>query len=51
MLQAVNSYEHHLSPMRGTSRPQRNMLRTVSGRYDSLDRAAWQTLEKVLATA
>lgn len=51
VLQAVNTYEHHLSPMRGSSRPQRNMLRTVSGRYDSLDRAAWQTLEKVLATA
>ncbi|WP_418607096.1 DUF932 domain-containing protein [Georgenia sp. SUBG003] len=48
VLQAVNTYEHHSSPMRGSSRAQRNMLRTVDGTYASLDRAAWAALQRVL---
>lgn len=48
VLQAVNTYEHHASPMRGASRAQRNMLRTVDGTYASLDRAVWATLQRVL---
>jgi phage/plasmid-like protein (TIGR03299 family) len=48
VLQAVNTYEHHSSPMRGSSRAQRNMLRTVDGTYASLDRAAWASLQRVL---
>ncbi|MCK6209561.1 DUF932 domain-containing protein [Georgenia sp. EYE_87] len=48
VLQAVNTYEHHASPMRGPSRAQRNMLRTVDGTYASLDRAVWSALERVL---
>lgn len=48
VLQAVNTYEHHSSPMRGPSRAQRNMLRTVDGTYASLDRAVWDTLQRVL---
>ena len=51
VLQAVNTYEHHVSPMRGPSRPQRNMLRTVTGDFAALDRSDWRTLERVLAGA
>lgn len=49
VLQAVNTYEHHASPVRGRSRPERNMLRTVTGEFASVDSAAWRTLGKVLA--
>ncbi|MHB1064472.1 MAG: DUF932 domain-containing protein [Georgenia sp.] len=51
VLQAVSTYEHHASPMRGPSRPQRNMLRTVTGEFAALDSAAWHVLTRVLAGA
>lgn len=51
VLQAVNTYEHHVSPVRGTSRPERNMLRAVTGDFAAVDTAAWQVLSRVLATA
>ncbi|WP_448072526.1 DUF932 domain-containing protein [Georgenia yuyongxinii] len=51
VLQAVNTYEHHASPLRGASRPERNMLRAVTGRYAALDRTVWKTLQSVLADA
>lgn len=50
VLQAVNTYEHHDRPVRGTSRSARNMLRTVTGDFDAVDTAAWLTLSRILAT-
>ncbi|MPV36336.1 DUF932 domain-containing protein [Georgenia subflava] len=51
VLQAVNTYEHHVSPVRGRSRVQRNMLRTVNGDFATLDQTVWETLERVLVDA
>ncbi|QIG42062.1 DUF932 domain-containing protein [Nocardioides anomalus] len=48
-LQAVNTYEHHENPVRGTSRPERNMLRTIAGDFGRVDQEAWSTLQAVLA--
>lgn len=50
VMQAVNTYEHHHATVRGTTRPERNMLRTVTGEYDTIDNATWNTLSKVLQT-
>ena len=49
VLQAVNTYEHHERPVRGATRAERNMLRTVKGEFGDLDRQAWKHLESVLA--
>ena len=38
------------APGPGTTRPERNMLRTVTGDYDALDQNTWTTLTKVLQT-
>jgi phage/plasmid-like protein (TIGR03299 family) len=52
VLQAVNTFTHHLAPVRGGSRPDRNALRTVTGQIDTLDRTTMETLQKaLLATA
>ncbi len=48
MLQAVNTYEHHEGIVRGASRAERNMLRTITGDYAALDRASWDTLAGIL---
>ena len=50
VLQAVNTFEHHHSPA-STPRPDRNMMRAVTGAYERLDRRAWEVLERVLAEA
>jgi hypothetical protein len=50
VLQAVNTYEHHHRTVRGTPRPERNMLRTVRGEFGDLDRATWRVLDAVLTT-
>jgi len=49
VLAAVNTYEHHEAAVRGASRADRNMLRTVTGEFGALDRASWHTLSGVLA--
>jgi phage/plasmid-like protein (TIGR03299 family) len=49
VLQAVNTYEHHENTVRGASRAERNMLRTVTGEFGNIDRASWATLQEVLA--
>jgi len=48
VLQAVNTYEHHENTVRGATRAERNMLRTVTGDFSSLDRATWTTLQLAL---
>jgi hypothetical protein len=47
VLQAVNTYEHHEGTVRGGSRPERNMTRTINGDFSKLDRSSWATLERV----
>ena len=49
VIQAVNTYEHHESTVRGATGPERNMLRTVTGDFGKLDRSTWATLRSVLA--
>jgi hypothetical protein len=49
VMQAVNTYEHHDSVIRGAERSQRNMLRTVTGQFGQVDRGSWKTLSSVLA--
>ena len=49
VLQAVNTYEHHESTVRGARRAERNMLRTITGDFGTLDRATVGTLDTVLA--
>lgn len=50
VLQAVNTYEHHARPVRGASRAERNMLRTVTGDFADIDQTAYAALTQVLAT-
>jgi hypothetical protein len=49
VLQAVNTYEHHEGVVRGTTRPERNMLRAVAGEFGKLDRKVFRTLGAGLA--
>jgi len=49
VLQAVNTFEHHEGTVRGTTRAERNMLRAVTGDWDSVDRTAYLQLAQVLA--
>ena len=38
VIQAVNTYEHHESTVRGVPRAERNMLRAITGDFGKLDR-------------
>ena len=51
VLQAVNTYEHHEGILRGATRPERNMLRTVTGGFGDVDRNSWNKLSAVLRAA
>ncbi|WP_116202348.1 DUF932 domain-containing protein [Amycolatopsis circi] len=50
VVQAVNTYTHHAQPIRGASRPERNMVRAVTGGVDKLDAQTVATLDMVLAS-
>jgi phage/plasmid-like protein (TIGR03299 family) len=49
VIQAINTYEHHENTVRGATRADRNMLRTVTGEFGNLDRTTWTQLNNVLA--
>jgi phage/plasmid-like protein (TIGR03299 family) len=49
VLQAVNTYDHHEGIVRRAGRPERNMIRTITGDFAKLDRNTLSTLERVLA--
>lgn len=51
VMQAVNTFEHHVSTVRGATRKERNMLRAITGGADRLDQATIATLDRVLAAA
>jgi phage/plasmid-like protein (TIGR03299 family) len=48
VLAAVNTYEHHEGIVRGATRPERNMLRTVTGDFARVDRDTLKVLDAVL---
>ena len=48
VVQAVNTYEHHESTVRGVQRPERNMLRAITGDFGKLDRLTLSRLNSVL---
>lgn len=48
VLAAVNTYEHHEGTVRGATRPDRNMFRTVTGDFARVDREALRVLETAL---
>lgn len=50
VVQAVNTYAHHFGTVRGATRPERNMVRAVSGGVDTLDASTLTTLRRVLAS-
>ena len=49
VVQAVNTYTHHVQTVRGMDRAERNMLRAVEGGADTLDAGTVATLRRVLA--
>jgi len=49
VVQAVNTREHHLATVKGATRTERNMLRSVKGEWQALDADTLGTLTKVLA--
>lgn len=49
VIQAINTYEHHENTVRGVTRADRNMLRTLTGEFGTLDRTTWTQLNQVLA--
>lgn len=49
VVQAVNTYEHHGSTVRGSTRGERNMLRTVTGGFTALDRSTLEQLTQLQA--
>jgi phage/plasmid-like protein (TIGR03299 family) len=51
VLQAVNTFTHHVGTVRGATRQQRNAERAVLGGIDALDLATVETLQRVLASA
>lgn len=51
VLQAVNTFTHHVGTVRGATRQQRNAERAVLGGIDTLDLSTLETLNKVLVSA
>ncbi len=47
VLQAFDTYERHISTVRGVSRPERIMSATIDGSYDALDQRVPRTLATV----
>lgn len=51
VLQAVNTFTHHGSTVKGMSRQERNLSRTVKGDFDTLDADTVKRLDRVLTAA
>lgn len=49
VLQAVNTYEHHLSKISGVERAEKNMTRVVRQEHHELDRGTIATLNRVFS--
>lgn len=50
VVQAVNTYDHHATTIRGATRPERNMLRTITGGFDRSITNTLGMLNKALQT-
>jgi phage/plasmid-like protein (TIGR03299 family) len=50
VVQAVNTYTHHVATVRGASLAERNAERAITGKVDALDASTLETLQKVLAS-
>ena len=50
VVQAVNTFAHHLGTTRGASKAERNAERAVLGAADALDQSTLDTLQRVLAS-
>ena len=48
VVQAVNTYTHHVQSVRGSDRDERNMALAVSGGFDKLDTSTLESLTAVL---
>lgn len=48
VLAAVNTYKHHEGIVRGSTRAERNMLKTINGDFAAIDGNTWHTLSQVL---
>lgn len=48
VLQAVNTYVHHESTVRGASRAERNMDKAIMGEFDALDQQTIATLTRAM---
>ena len=51
VVQAVNTWTHHIATVKNAGRQERNMLRMVEGEWDAIDNGTLATLNKVLTTA
>jgi phage/plasmid-like protein (TIGR03299 family) len=49
VVQAVNTYEHHIKTVKGAERAERNMTKMVTGEFDKLDTSTMAQLSMVLA--
>jgi phage/plasmid-like protein (TIGR03299 family) len=49
VLQAVNTYEHHVKTVKGAERAERNMTKMVTGEFEKLDASTLDQLNLVLA--
>lgn len=49
VLQAVNTYDHHVKTVKGAERAERNMTKMVRGEFEKLDLATREQLDLVLA--
>ena len=50
VIQAVNTFTHHVATTRGASKAERNAERSALGKVDALDQGTLATLQRVLAT-
>ena len=51
VLQAVSTYDQHQATVRGSSRAERNSLKTITGDFGRLDRQSWHNLQPLLSAA
>jgi phage/plasmid-like protein (TIGR03299 family) len=51
VIQAVNTWAHHVQTVRGKSRAERNQEYALTGEFDTLDASTLDTLTKVLVSA
>lgn len=51
VVQAVNTFEHHVKTVKGAERAERNMTKMVTGEFDKLDQSTMAQLRQALVQA